>query len=89
MKEHKWVMLNKYYGCMGWNEFHVCTECGADGGTDGTKGAFIADGSGVRLSMDCDEAMLQIEKHPGRPVFEKSTRMLLRELWDSIFSRKI
>jgi hypothetical protein len=67
VKSHNWVKLTEYNGHLGWNTFYRCTECSACGGPAIGKPwpPFIADGSGAKLSDDCDEAIKQIMNHPG------------------------
>lgn len=78
MKQHNWVKLTEYNGYLGWNVFYQCTECSACGGPagPGMPGEipwlpFIADGSGVQLSLDCNEAQEQIMNHSS---FKNKTR---------------
>lgn len=72
MKQHNWVKLTEYNGQFGWNVFYRCTECSACGGPAGPGmpgevpwPPFIADGTGTKLSYDCNEAQEQIVNHPG------------------------
>jgi hypothetical protein len=71
MSEHKWVteeveVPSNLGG--GTEEFWICNQCGASAGPkfpDGEKrwAPFYADGSGLKLTDDCDESRALIAKH--------------------------
>lgn len=64
MTPHVWETEEIDGGTVGWDTFRICRACGASGGSiHMSMPPFYADGSGLRVSDDCDEAKSQIEKH--------------------------
>jgi hypothetical protein len=68
VKSHTWVEEEVDSGHLGMNCFWVCKHCGAAGGPnaagiDMRNAPFLADGTGLKLSLDCDEAKKQIAAH--------------------------
>lgn len=68
MTQHVWETENVDGGSVGCADFWVCRRCGASGGVawPGKPQCwepFYADGSGVKVSTDCDEAKRQIAEH--------------------------
>lgn len=69
MKEHVWVIDIVDGGHVGVGEFWECGQCGACGGsvfgkeTKSSSYPFYADGSGLKLTDDCDESKRLIEEH--------------------------
>lgn len=68
MRDHTWE--TEYVdGGMLDGHFWKCPSCGASGGivceghSPPTLGPFYADGSGLQVSTDCDEAKSQIQEH--------------------------
>lgn len=69
MKKHNWTTEEIDGGNLGSADFWICHDCGASGGPvwydqNGPKEQswqpFYADGSGLKLSDNCDEAKKQI-----------------------------
>lgn len=64
MKPHTWETEEIDGGHVGVEDFWICRACGASGGSVNLRmPPFYADGSGLKVSDDCDEAKVQIEKH--------------------------
>lgn len=74
MKAHKWEIEEVDGGPVGTEDFWICRQCGASGGpvcyTDGTKHEpppsfepFLADGSGLKLTHDCEESLKMIQDY--------------------------
>jgi hypothetical protein len=65
MKPHTWELETIDGGPpVGMCDFRICHACGASGGAIGLlMPPFYADGSGFKVSEDCDEAKVQIEAH--------------------------
>jgi hypothetical protein len=69
VKTHAWEIEEWDGGTIGVGHFWVCKACGASGGpvvpgrVAPTLEPFIGDGSGIKLSLDCDEARLEVLAH--------------------------
>ncbi len=76
MKPHTWVLEEVDGGPVGTADFWKCSSCGACGGlawptADGykpknDKWIFLADGSGLELTEDCEESAALIADHRAR-----------------------
>lgn len=69
MKEHIWIMVEINGGSIGSDDFWVCKKCDAAGGPVFPEVSipkyppFYPDGSGLKVSDNCDEALEQIRDH--------------------------
>ena len=70
MKEHTWVKEAIDAPGIGPEDFWVCESCGASGGPVfpphqkvriSNRQPFLADGTGLKLSIDCDVSKAQVE----------------------------
>ena len=72
MKKHKWTVETIDGGHLGEGDFWICENCGASGGFvfsgNEPRHPFYADGSGLRLTNDCDESKILIEQHKEKKV---------------------
>lgn len=83
MKNHEWVMEEIDGGHVGSADFWKCKNCGASGGwvngkNPPTMPPFLADGSGLKLSNDCDEAQKEIQRHSKLSPDEKKAEWAAR-----------
>lgn len=79
MKEHNWATELVDGGHLGCAEFWRCLDCGASGGpvlfTKNKRwNPFYADGSGLKLTEDCEESKRLIEEHLKKPRHIRSNK---------------
>lgn len=63
MRAHTWVTKTDYAPNIGEYDFEQCSVCGASAPSVFRATPFYADGSGLGVSDDCDEAKAQIAAH--------------------------
>ena len=63
MREHTWETKTAKAPIFGSYDYQQCSVCGANGPSLFSAFPFYADGSGCKLSFDCDEAQIQIADH--------------------------